>query len=253
MPPPMKEPIASRTDKRTGDALDLVYERRFTERDAARKDSIWREICRYLQRYVGDRATVLDIACDRGHFIRHIAAREKWAADVRDVAGLLPEDVRFVRSDGLSLTERLPYGYFDTVFMSNYLEHLDSGAMVIEQFRTVRELLRPRGRVIVLQPNIRLTGAAYWNFIDHRVALTESSLVEAAGLAGFHTRELITRFLPYTTKSRLSQHPLLVRSYLAFRPAWLVFGKQSLYVGESPGGSSADIADGRAARETEQP
>jgi hypothetical protein len=37
--------------------------------------------------------------------------------------------------------------------------------------------------------------------------------------------------LPYTTKSRLPQHVLLVR---AAPPAWLLFGKQTLYVGERP-------------------
>ena len=57
----------------------------------------------------------------------------------------------------------------------------------------------------MLQPNIRLTGAAYWDFIDHKVALTERSLVEAAELCGFETERLIKRFLPYTTKSRLPQ------------------------------------------------
>ena len=45
---------------------------------------------------------------------------------------------------------------------------------------------------------------------------------------------LVTRFLPYTTKSRLPQHPALVRAYLAFPPAWRLLGKQTLYVGERP-------------------
>ena len=63
------------------------------------------------------------------------------------------------------------------------------------------------------------------------VALTERSLVEAGDLAGFETERLITRFLPYTTKSRLPEWSALVRAYLAFPPAWRVFGKQTLYVG----------------------
>ena len=55
--------------------------------------------------------------------------------------------------------------------------------------------------------------------------------MEAAELAGLRTVEVIVRFLPYTTKSRLPQSPRLVRAYLAFRPAWRVLGKQTLYVG----------------------
>jgi SAM-dependent methyltransferase len=142
--------------------------------------------------------------------------------------------VQFVQSDGVSLANHVPANHFDAIFMSNYLEHLDSGDLVVEQFRTLRQLLKPGGRVIVLQPNIRLVGDAYWDFIDHKVPLTEKSLSEAAELAGFRTRTLITRFLPYTTKSRFPQHRLLVRAYLAFRPSWVFLGRQSLYVGESP-------------------
>jgi SAM-dependent methyltransferase len=212
--------------------LEGVYDRRFSEADYARKAAIWKEIAAYLQRYVESDNVVLDIACDRGDFIRNVRAAEKWATDIRPgVAEHLPADVRFVHADGLALGDELPAEHFDVAFMSNYLEHLDSGAQVIEQLRVARGLLRPNGRVIVLQPNIRLVGDAYWDFVDHRVALTDRSLVEAAGIAGFETVEVVARFLPYTTKSRLPQLPRIVRAYLAFRPAWWLLGKQSLYVG----------------------
>lgn len=212
--------------------LEELYARRFGEFDAARKDNIWREIGRYLQRYVDRDAVVLDLACDRGDFIRNIVAGEKWASDRRDVSAHLPNDVSFVREDGLSLKRSLPSGHFDVVFMSNYLEHLPSSDAVIEQLRVARDLLKPGGRLIVLQPNVRLVRGAYWDFIDHHVALTEKSVVEAAELAGYRTEVVVTRFLPYTTKSRLPQSAALVRAYLRLRPAWLLFGKQSLYVGE---------------------
>jgi hypothetical protein len=214
--------------------LDRVYAHRFEDPDVDAKDRLWVEIGRYLQRYVDPGSPVLDIACDRGYFIRNVQAGEKWATDMRDVSGALPPDVHFVQSDGLALAKTLPNGHFGTVFMSNYLEHLASGDQVIEQFRVARELLLRGGRVVVLQPNIRLTGPAYWDFIDHKVALTERSLVEAAETAGFGTERVIVRFLPYTTKSRLPQHPLLVRSYLHFRLAWRFLGGQTLYVGRRP-------------------
>src|SRR5436309_2517447 len=44
----------------------------------------------------------------------------------------------------------------------------------------------------------------------------------------------IACFLPYAPKGRLPQGPAFVRAYLAFPPAWLLFGKQTLYVGEKP-------------------
>jgi len=213
--------------------LDRVYTNRFADRDARAKDRLWVEIGRYLQRYVDPDAPVLDIGCDRGYFIRNVHGSEKWASDLRDVSEALPPDVRFVQSDGLELVGRLPGGHFGTVFMSNYLEHLQTGSQVIEQLRVAGELLRPGGRVVVLQPNIRLTGAAYWDFIDHKVALTERSLVEAAESAGLELEKLVVRFLPYTTKSRLPQTPLLVRAYLHVPLAWRLLGGQTLYIGRS--------------------
>lgn len=208
-----------------------LYDLRFDAEDAAAKDRIWREVVAFLGRWIDPNSPVLDIACDRGHFIRFAVASERWATDVRDVRASLPDDVRFVQGSGLDLATLVPTGHFGTVFMSNYLEHLASPETVIEQMGIARQLLRPGGRVIVLQPNIRLVGPRYWDFIDHKVALTENSLEEAANLAGLKTVELITRFLPYSTKGRLPAHPALVRLYLWLSPAWRVLGKQTLYVG----------------------
>ena len=211
--------------------LPELYEARFDEREVSAKDGVWREIVRYLERWIDPAAPVLDVACDRGHFIRWVNATERWATDIRDVQASLPPDVRFVQASGLALEEAVPASYFGTVFMSNYLEHLDSSDAVIEQLRVAAQLLKPGGRVIVLQPNIRLVGPHYWDFIDHRVALTERSLLEAAERAGLQTVDLITRFIPYSTKGRLPTAAPLVRAYLRFRPAWWVLGRQSLYIG----------------------
>jgi SAM-dependent methyltransferase len=214
--------------------LKEVYEQRFDEQDEARKEAIWRELGKFFQRYIGADARVVDIACDLGYFIRNIHAGERWATDIRDVGATLPPDVHFIRASGLDLADVLPNDSFDLAFFSNYLEHLASTEAVLEQLRVAFALLKPGGKVLILQPNIRLIGGSYWDFIDHQTALTEKSLAEAAVMAGFKTRQVIARFLPYTTKSRFPQHPLLVRAYLHLPAAWLFFGKQTLYLGEKP-------------------
>jgi SAM-dependent methyltransferase len=214
--------------------LKEVYDLRFDDKDRAAKDAIWRELGKFFQRYVKPGARVIDIACDAGYFIRNIKARERWATDIRPVESALGDDVHFVRASGLDLADVVPNEYFDLAFFSNYLEHLPSTEAVLQQLRVAYALLKPGGSVLILQPNIRLVGGSYWDFIDHQTALTEKSLAEAARMAGFETKQIIARFLPYTTKSRLPQSPAFVRAYLAFPPAWLIFGKQTLYVGEKP-------------------
>ena len=193
---------------------------------------MWREIGRHLQRYIPADSAVLDLGAGSGNFIANISARERWASDVRDTSAEMPRDVKFICSNGLALRGAAPLGHFDRVFMSNYLEHLPSPEAVVEQLTVVHDLLKVGGQVIVLQPNIRLTGGHYWDFIDHHTPLTERSLTEAALTAGLEPRKTIVRFLPYTTKSRFPQAPWMVRAYLAFPPLWRLMGKQTLFIAQ---------------------
>jgi SAM-dependent methyltransferase len=214
--------------------LDDVYAERFSDTDAVAKDAMWREIVRYLARWIPQDAAVLDIGCDRGHFIRNVTARDSWATDIREMSGHLGPDITFVRADGLKLLDHVPEGHFDVVFMSNYLEHLPGPQAVIDQLAVARQLVRPGGRIVILQPNIRLVGGAYWDFIDHKVPLTEHSLREAADINGLETEHVIVRFLPYTTKGRLGTRAWMVRAYLALPLAWRILGRQTLFIARRP-------------------
>jgi len=216
--------------------LDRIYGHRFGEGEALEKDRVWKEVTRYLQRWVPADGRVLDVACDLGYFIRNIVAGERWATDLRDVAASLGPGVRFVQVDGLSLSNAVPHDYFDVVFVSNYLEHLPNRGAVVAQLAEIRAVLKRDGRLIVLQPNIRYVGAAYWHFIDHHVALTDRSLTEAAIAAGFEVEHLIRQFLPYTTKSRLPRASWLVRAYLRVPLAWRIMGKQTLLIARPAAG-----------------
>lgn len=231
--PPAREAGAEEVPSPVSSDPEAIYDRRFSRADSLHKDRVWIEICRYLERFIPHDARLLDIACGDGHFIRHVNGAERWASDLRDMAHHLPADTHFLQANGLELDALLMPNHFDVVFMSNYLEHLLSRSEVVRQLQVCQHLLRPGGRVIVLQPNIRLVGSSYWDFIDHHVALTERSLEEAAVLAGFTTELVIRRFLPYSTLGRLPQHHLLVRAYLRLPLAWLLLGKQTLYVGRA--------------------
>jgi hypothetical protein len=64
--------------------------------------------------------------------------------------------------------------------------------------------------------------------------LTDASLGEALRLAGFTVTQAIPRFLPYSMVGGPRYPLVLLRLYLALRPAWALFGRQFLLVAEKP-------------------
>jgi SAM-dependent methyltransferase len=213
--------------------LQRLYRSRFSELERGRKDEIWRVLCtHFFQRYVQPSDIVLDIASGMGEFSRHITAARVYAVDINpDAAEFLPAGSIF----SLTSAQRLDFlsdNSVDVAFTSNFLEHLPSKAVVDAVLKEVQRVLRPRGLFVALQPNIRYAYREYWDFYDHHTPLSHLSCAEAFELAGLRVVELIDRFLPFSTKGALPTHPLLVRGYLACRPAWRFFGKQFLIVGQ---------------------
>jgi SAM-dependent methyltransferase len=213
--------------------LQRLYRNRFSEFERTRKDQIWRVLCtHFFQRYVRPSDVILDIASGMGEFSRHITAAKVYAVDINpDAAELLPPNSIFT----LTPADRLDFLWdnsVDMAFTSNFLEHLPTKDVVEAVLKEVHRVLRPSGLFVALQPNIRYAYREYWDFFDHHTPLSHVSCAEAFELCGFQVIELIDRFLPFSTKGALPAHPLLVRGYLACRPAWRVFGKQFLIVGK---------------------
>ena len=127
---------------------------------------------------------------------------------------------------------KLSAGSLDTVFTSNFFEHLPSKALLQKTILQAHRGLRPGGRLIALGPNIKYVGGAYWDFFDHYLALTEESLSEVLRNCGFEIRVCWPRFLPYTM-SNGGEYPIwILRGYLSMPIAWGFFGKPFLIVAE---------------------
>ena len=215
----------------TREQLESLYRHRFPEEELARKQAIWQVLCRqFFCRYVNPTGTVVDIGAGYCEFINNVEAKRKIAVDLNpEVSRFAKPDVEII-NESCTAIAKLPTATADTVFMSNFLEHLPSKQMVLDTFREAHRILNSNGRIIVLQPNIRFLYAEYWDFFDHHTALSDRSLVEGLRLARFSPDVIIPRFLPYTTKSRLPQAPWLVGLYLRFPVAWNLLGKQALVV-----------------------
>jgi SAM-dependent methyltransferase len=216
--------------------LDRLYANRFSAADRRAKERTWGVICRdFLQRYIAPDAVLLDLGAGYCEFLNQIRAGRKVAVDLNpDTIAAAGPGVEVLAIPFERLGGALPPSSVDVVFASNVFEHLRTPDSLIALLEVVHELLRPGGRLIVLQPNVRRVGPAFWDFVDHTLPLTEKGMAEALRLSGFAVEECRARFLPYTFKSRLPAWPALVRLYLRLRPAQWLFGRQMFVVARRP-------------------
>jgi SAM-dependent methyltransferase len=221
-------------DKLSQTELARIYDSRFAPVQSYRK-RIWEVlVTHFFQEMVPEKGAVFDLGCGYGEFINSIKARLKYGMDLNPNSKqhVLPE-VQFIHQD-CSARWPLPQGELDTVFTSNFFEHLPDkntlGRTLEEAFRC----LKPGGNLIALGPNIAFIGGRYWDFWDHYLPLTEASLSEGLVARGFRIEICHPRFLPYTMVGS-PQYPLwMLKVYLDQPLLWRLAGKQFLIVARKP-------------------
>jgi len=211
--------------------LKSQYRLRFTNSQAYRQD-VWQILCADLfAKYVHEQSTVLDVGAGWGEFINNIAAARKLAMDLNpETKDWLSSQVDFLQQDG-SQEWRIESGTLDVVFLSNFLEHLPDKPSVERTISQAHRCLKEGGIIICLGPNIKFVSGAYWDFWDHYVPLTESSMSELLKMNGFAIDLCIPRFLPYSMSTGRTPPLFLVRLYLKVPLVWSLLGKQFLVIG----------------------
>jgi SAM-dependent methyltransferase len=210
-----------------------IYARRFTP-DLEFRDAMWRILCQdFFQHYVVSASHVLEIGAGYCEFINNIQSKYKTAVDINpDIKNYAASNVNIVLNS-TNLMSDIPDNSVDMVFASNLFEHL-TREEILATFREVYRVLAPGGRFMVLQPNIRFCAKDYWMFFDHITPIDDRAFVEALEINGFEIIEVIERFLPYTTKSRLPKSLFLIQLYLRLRVVWRFFGQQSFILSKRP-------------------
>jgi SAM-dependent methyltransferase len=207
-----------------------LYEYRFRGIDQESRAEVWREIAAHVHDVMARPQRVLDPAAGRGEFINNVPASERWAVDaVAYEEGTHAPETRVIVSDIFEAD--LPSGYFDGVWVSNFLEHLPTHEAVSAFLEKMHGVLAPGGRIAMMGPNFRYCADEYFDCADHTLIFTHLAIEEHLYAAGFEPSRSVPRFPPYSFRGRLPPSRALTRRYLRAPIAWRLLGKQFLVVG----------------------
>jgi SAM-dependent methyltransferase len=210
---------------------ERIYNYRFQKVSVNKKKVIWEVLSDFFYKKLGEPKIVLDSGGGMCEFINAIKSPEKWTVDmVEIVKNFANPDIKVVV--GNILTVDLPENYFDAVFISNFLEHLNSQDEVALFLEKMHRCLKPGGKMAIIGPNFKYCYKEYFDFADHIVILTELGVEEHLYGAGFKINESYARFLPLSFRGNLPVHPILVKLYLMIPFSWRILGKQFLLISE---------------------
>jgi SAM-dependent methyltransferase len=214
--------------------LRRIYLQRFGQ-TAEYRNRVWQVLtATFFNRWIPEHAAVLDLGCGYGEFINNIKVDKKFAMDLNpDAPRHLAAGVGFFEQDCATVWP-LPENSLDTVFTSNFFEHLPDKQALKQTLRQAFRCLKPGGRLIAMGPNIKYLPGLYWDFFDHHTILTEVSLGEVLEMEGYRLQQVTSRFLPYTLVNAREYPLFLLRIYLASPWLWWIKGRQFLVIATKP-------------------
>lgn len=212
--------------------IDKLYSERFNKSELEKKQRLWKILCaEFFQKFISPNSALLDMGAGYCEFINNIKAKEKYAVDLN------PDTPRFAATGVKVFTCQatnidIPNNSIDVVFISNFLEHMETKDEVLSVLNEAYRVCKSGGKILVLQPNIRYIYKNYWDFFDHKVPISDKSLVEGLELVGFKIVKIYAKFLPYTTKSKIPWNVFIIKVYLRMPFAWNLFGAQAFAIGQ---------------------
>ena len=192
-----------------------------------KRTKIWKEIAKYLQKFIPPNSVVLELGAGYCDFINNITAKEKYALDISPVIEKFKN--KDVKSLIMSCTEliKLQENYFDVIFSSFLLEHLTDDELTVTM-EGIYKVLKKGGKLILIQPNFRYAYKVYFDDFTHKKIFTHVSLADFVKSFNFEIELVKPKFLPFSFKSPLPKLPILTKIYLKlpFKP----LGKNMLLI-----------------------
>src|SRR4051812_38917344 len=149
--------------------FDRIYQYRFQGIDDNKKRVTWTIIANFIYQRLSKPNSILDPAAGKCELINSIQSNDKWAVDLNDyfIKQYAKQDVKIVVGDIFKVS--LPENYFDAVFISNFLEHLNNQEEVSRLLEKMYTHLKPGGRIAIMGPNFKYAYRSYFDFADHTV------------------------------------------------------------------------------------
>lgn len=180
------------------------------------RQAVWGVLADHLSRWVPRDAHVLEIGAGHCHWINAVRAARRVAVDAwPDVGRFAAPGVETRVMDASHELRSFPAAQFDAVLASNVLEHFepDTASSVIGD---IHALLKPGGRLLIVQPNFRYAYRSYFDDYTHRSVFTDVSLPNLLRSRNFEIELVQPKFLPYSMRDVQGTVPAwLVRAYLA--------------------------------------
>lgn len=174
---------------------------------------VWGHVTRFLSRWIPAEAEVLELGAGYCDFSNAIAARHRVAMDIDNAVSAHAGPGVQAEVGDCSDLRRFESGSFDAVFASNLLEHLPM-TTVVAMLKEIRRVLRPTGRLVLMQPNFRLRPREYFDDYTHVTVFSDRSLPDLLRAEGYEVIDVMPRFLPQSMKSRFAWASSLVPFYL---------------------------------------
>lgn len=218
----------------TNEKLSKMYRLRFPEEELLLKEKLWKILINeFIQKYIRDSDTVLDLGGGECLFINNVRCGKKYVVDLNnDIKKYANEDVTIIQKCAVNISS-VPDQSIDVVFVSNFFEHMKDRDELEKVIMEIRRILVPKGLLVVIQPNIRYAYKEYWDFPDHYIPISHNSLSELLRINNFEIKICHPRFLPYRPKGRISGFTVLLKIYLRMPFLWRLFGKQLFLVAQN--------------------
>lgn len=174
---------------------------------------VWQALSEFFQLRIADNGSILDLGAGYCDFINNISASHKFALDMSPhTKEYVSKDVHLLEQ---SVLQKWPINdtSLDAVFASNFFEHFTDEELTFIMSE-IKRILKPGGRLLLMQPNYYYAYREYWDDYTHKKAFSHVSLSDFLKSYGLKPIEIQARFVPFSMKSKLPKSYWLTKLYL---------------------------------------